>query len=132
MQNTIYIITLTIDDNESLIETIISAKEMAGDNKFINFKHLIISPKDHTKIKENGLICKDENYSITYLKDSNEGIYHAFNLGIESINEDGYVIFLAAGDRFKKGFIFSTEDLSGGNAIIAYAVEIQKKDRHFI
>jgi hypothetical protein len=125
-----YIVSLTLQLDEQLIQTVNSASQFAKQNSTLFFHHLIICPKKNEI--HFGKQYETDNYRLEVLKDPGLGIYHAFNFAIQNITGNGYVIFLAAGDQFLNNLRMDPAIFESNYSLISFATIIKGKSVEFI
>ena len=124
----IYVVTLTLNYDDQLFKTIGSILESSRLNQNFCFEHIIVSPSNDFRNNQFLLsLNKIKNYHIQYIIDKKKGIYNAFNDAINAITSDGYIIFLSAGDVFKKNLVLNFESFNKEYEIIAMGVELIQK-----
>jgi hypothetical protein len=130
MRVKLYVVSLSIDYSKALIKTIDSVISFSRNNYLFDVNHIIVSPiKLSARLKK---IRCGKNYSIKSIKDSKNGIYAAFNLALNHCENDGYIIFLSAGDFFNNRVILEKKLFNGANALISYSLKFIGKHNSFI
>ena len=124
------IVSLTLDIDIDTLSTVASASQFACFNHDIEFSHLVVCPNSAAKHKLNGF--EQSNYSVSLLRDPGLGIYSAFNLAVEHSRNEGYVIFLSAGDTFKEDVKIASNLFRQDFSLVAFAVNIRSESVDFI
>ena len=126
----ISIASLCINVDTHTLATIKSASQFASDNKEITFNHFIVCPNNTNDFDKEHL--ESSNYKIIFLKDSGSGIYNAFNIAVNSSEDNSYIIFLSAGDVFVPNVYLNQKPFLEEYSLIAFATKIIGKRKEFI
>lgn len=114
----IYIVTCEFNDRKGLLKTADSLRNLGSNTSWIVVSPTLDLPSEISDLKPRHIV------------DNAQGVYHAMNLGIHSLNDNhSYIFFLNAGDEIAKdGFLHAINSLQGGADLYLYKVLVLGKN----